>query len=255
MCLITLAIEQHDEYPLVMLANRDEFFQRPSNVAEYWSDFPDILAGRDQEKGGTWCGLNRLGSYAAITNVHGDAAPVADPPSRGLLITEYLTEQHDAVTYLNQVVDKREQYAGFNLLVGKHTDVYVLGKTSDGPEKLSNGIHVVSNAILGEEWPKAKRSKQLLRSLLDSGEEISAENCFRILSDTDKPDDSELKGINIDLAWRRKLSSIFVSAGEYGTRASTILLIDQNGQRHFYERGYDQQANIISDVAYTLSPA
>ena len=87
MCLIVLAYKVHPEYPLILAANRDEFLERPTEKAHFWSDAPHILAGRDLRAGGTWLGITRSGRFAALTNHRDLRRPaVVNGPSRGQLV-------------------------------------------------------------------------------------------------------------------------------------------------------------------------
>src|SRR5688572_11140715 len=118
MCLILLAFDSHPEYRLIVAANRDEFYDRPTAPAAFWADAPSVLAGRDLKAGGTWLGIDRRGRFAAVTNYRqGDREPDA-ARSRGHLVSDYLTTEIDPRAYLERVVADAELYNGFNLLAG-----------------------------------------------------------------------------------------------------------------------------------------
>ncbi|MBT7953393.1 MAG: hypothetical protein HN764_17330, partial [Gammaproteobacteria bacterium] len=86
MCLIIVAYKVHPEYPLLIAANRDESYQRPTRQAEFWDNEPSILAGQDLEKGGSWLGMNKFGSVAAVTNYRSGEKLKLSNTSRGLLV-------------------------------------------------------------------------------------------------------------------------------------------------------------------------
>ena len=118
MCLILLAWQAHPDFPLVVAANRDEFFARPSAGAAFWPDSPNVFAGRDLEAGGTWLGISRQGRFAALTNFREARRPCADAPSRGMLTADFLTSCQDMDDYLAQVAARADAFNGFNLLLG-----------------------------------------------------------------------------------------------------------------------------------------
>src|SRR5215470_12763831 len=116
MCLIVLAWRAHPDFPLVVAANRDEFHARPAAPAEFWSDHPGILAGRDLTARGTWMGVSRSGRFAAVTNYRGGTEPSA-AESRGALVAKFLETSSPPGAYLDSVEKRKTSYSGFNLLV------------------------------------------------------------------------------------------------------------------------------------------
>ncbi|MCW5627107.1 MAG: NRDE family protein, partial [Burkholderiales bacterium] len=146
MCLLGIALGVHARYPVVVAANRDEFFHRPAAPAEFWPDL-DILAGRDLDKGGTWMGLSRRGSLAAITNFRDPSRRHPAPRSRGLLVRDCLTTTDDAATLAARAVATGDQYDGFNLLVADHGGVW-FASNRGGSTRLDAGIHAISNGGL-----------------------------------------------------------------------------------------------------------
>src|SRR5687768_14784466 len=99
MCVIYFAYETHPDHPLILLANRDEFYDRPAAAAAYWKDHPEIYAGRDMMAGGTWLGITRSGRIAAVTNYRDPCAPKGNR-SRGELVAEFLKSDASAPEYM-----------------------------------------------------------------------------------------------------------------------------------------------------------
>jgi uncharacterized protein with NRDE domain len=103
MCLFLFAYNTHPEYRLILAANRDEFHARPTQAALWWNDTPDIFAGRDLEKTGTWMGVTRDGKFSALTNFRDPAQRKSNAPSRGLLVSDYFRGELSPAAYLAQL--------------------------------------------------------------------------------------------------------------------------------------------------------
>ncbi|MEY5003269.1 MAG: hypothetical protein RL678_1078 [Pseudomonadota bacterium] len=146
MCLIVFAWKLIPQCPLVMAANRDEFFSRPAQSADWWSDQPNVFAGRDLEGGGTWLGVNRQGRFAALTNIRNGYEPSREKRSRGELVANFLSQDISAQTYLEQVRANGEHYNGFNLILGDEQAMYWVsnGNESDW-QAIEPGIYGLSN--------------------------------------------------------------------------------------------------------------
>ena len=91
MCLILMAYRVHSDYELLVAANRDEFYDRPTAPLAFWDDHPALLAGRDLQEGGAWMGLSGAGRFAALTNYRDPSTQRSDARSRGLLVSGFLT--------------------------------------------------------------------------------------------------------------------------------------------------------------------
>lgn len=229
MCLILFAYQVHPNYPLIMAANRDEFYERPTAPAAFWEEEPLVLAGRDLEKGGTWMGVTRTGRFAAITNYRAPGQNRADMKSRGFLVSDYLTGTQDPNAYLQAVQQEREAYNGFNLLVGDTKSLYYYSPILDEIKKVPPGIHGLSNAVLDTPWPKVRKGSERLEQAL-SHKTIEETNLLSILSDSEEAPEEELPETGVGKEWEKLLSSLFIESDKYGTRSSTILTIhhDQN---------------------------
>lgn len=249
MCLIVLAWQVHRDYPLVVAANRDEFFARPSEPAAFWTDAPDVLAGRDLEAGGTWLGITRQSRFAALTNYRDGRKPAADTPSRGALVAGFLRGDDDPADYLQQAQARAPAYNGFNLLIG---DARRLGYFSNRtPEDatirwLEPGIYGLSNHLLDTPWPKLTSAKSAFSRALTRLPDTGA--CFDLLADDEIVPDPHLPETGVPLAWERVLSAVFVKSPEYGTRASTVLACRGDGGITFIERGFGRGGEMLGEI-------
>jgi len=250
MCLIFTAIKVHPEYPLVIAANRDEFYSRPSAPAAFWSEAPDLLAGRDLRAGGTWLGITRTGRLAALTNYRHPDSKREDAPSRGLLVSGFLLSGDNPVSYLEKVSVNAQVYNGFSLLAGQGRDIYCCSNRSEGIRMLEPGIHGLSNHLMDTPWPKVERGKCALQTLLEK-ENLSPEDLFHFLLDRTVPPDDLLPDTGIGLEMERMLSPVFVISPGYGTRSSTIILMDRTGKVTFVEKSFQNGLKNPSTVEYT----
>jgi uncharacterized protein with NRDE domain len=238
MCLILFAYKVHPSYKLIVAANRDECYERPSSPAEFWEDAPQVLAGRDLKGGGTWLGITRDGKFAAITNYRDPAAFKTGAPSRGKLVSNFLTGRASASSYLAGVESAAGKYNGFNLICADDTDLFVYSNRGE-KQKLQPGIYGLSNQLLDNAWPKVLKGKKGLKAAMaKKGSDLEAA-LFTILSDKKIAPDSKLPSTGIGLEWERMLSVIFIESPDYGTRSSTILLIGKNRRVRFVEKVFD----------------
>ena len=235
MCLIFLAWRRHPDYRLVVAANRDEFYSRPTAPAAYWPEAPHVLAGRDLEGGGTWLGVTRAGRFAALTNVRRGMGHIPEAPTRGQLVSEFLLSESAPGDYLQSLAEQAGAYNGFNLLVGDGESLHWFSNRGGRPSTLAPGIYAISNDLLDTPWPKVVRGKQGFQKLLQS-REIHPPAMFDLLTDRQFAADEALPDTGIGVARERELSPIFISAGDYGTRSSTVLLMEGSGDVSFYER-------------------
>ena len=240
MCLIVVAFHYHPAYPVIIAANRDEFYSRPTAPLGYWTDHPHILGGRDLQSRGTWLAMDTSGRIGAITNYRDPKAmnSGASGPSRGLLINGFLTGKAPAEEYLEQVRADKDRYNGFNLLAGDFRELWWYANTTDTAERLEPGIHGISNHLLNTPWPKVEKMKADFAARIEGEAPLSPEAIFEKLADTTRPPDNELPDTGIDLEWERTLSPIFIRSPIYGTRCSSLIFIDHAGQAVFYERTF-----------------
>ncbi|MDX1512169.1 MAG: NRDE family protein [Gammaproteobacteria bacterium] len=249
MCLIFIAHRHSDRYPLVVAANRDEFHQRPAAPAGFWQEAPEILAGRDLTGGGTWLGLSRGGRVAAVTNFREPRGHRADAPTRGALVTDFLSGGGDPLDYLHAVAARGSVYNGFNLIAG---DLDVLGWYSNRggePRALSPGIYGISNHLLDTPWMKVVQGKSRFCDWLDQSDP-DPEDLLELLRDETVADDTMLPDTGVGIDQERTLSPIFIRGERYGTRSSTVLMIDAGRHATFIERSFDAGGNATGTVAF-----
>jgi uncharacterized protein with NRDE domain len=239
MCIILFAHRCRSDYPLVLAANRDEFYDRPTAQAGFWSDAPGVLGGRDLRSGGTWMGVSTDGRLAAITNFREPASLLAaGGPSRGELVSSYLRGRATPREFLRELGRIGKRYCGFNLLFGRVGELYFFSNRASGcGERVEPGVHGLSNGLLNAPWPKVIRGREGLRACLE-GREAMQECLFRVLGDESRPPDEELPDTGVGLELERMLSPVFVRSPGYGTRSSAVLLADATGRMRFTERCY-----------------
>ncbi|TSA11144.1 MAG: NRDE family protein [Betaproteobacteria bacterium] len=234
MCLILLAIGAHPDYPLLIAANRDEYYQRPTAKAGFWKDHPHILAGRDLECMGTWLGVTRKGRFAALTNFRDGRERKIDAPSRGELVSGMLTSEQEPLAFLEEVAKQAQCYNGFNFLAGDSSSVYFFSSRTGAVQSVSQGIHGLSNHLLDTPWPKVTRGKQRLQAVLE--DEPSVEALLDLLQDRETAAENELPDTGIGVAMERVLSPALIVSPQYGTRATTAVLFGRDGGVTFSER-------------------
>lgn len=250
MCLILLAIKSHPSYKLIIAANRDEYYERPTAAADFWADNPDILAGKDLRAGGTWLGITRKGRIGAITNYRDPASLKKGSPSRGNLVRDYLTGRKNPVDFLAGLGKNAGRHNGFNLIVGDKDALYWYSNRGEGTRYLTPGIYGLSNHLLDTPWPKVTRAKEIFKKLLTNKKDPSPDALFTILADQTTPDDKSLPDTGVGLEWERMLSPIFITSKIYGTRSSTLIMIDKSNRVTFMERSFDPASDRASTGTY-----
>ena len=236
MCLVAVAWRVHPHYPLILAGNRDEFHARPAAAAAFWPDQPDILAGRDLEAGGSWLGVSRQLRFAALTNFREGVRQTAGAPSRGALVSDFLAGRDDTLGYLQALQGRAANYAGFNLFVGDHRRLGYYSNRGVDPCWLPPGIYGLSNHLLDTPWPKLTAAKRAFSTALRRLPTTAP--FFDLLADREIVADPHLPQTGVSLEWERVLSAIFVNAPTYGTRASTLLAIRNDGLVEFTERSF-----------------
>lgn len=244
MCLITISYNVSEDYPLIIAANRDEYFARPSLPADYWEDAPEVLGGRDLEKKGGWFAVNKSGRLAAVTNYRGMDEVDPEAQSRGLLVSRFLNDSQNTETYLQQCIETRSEYSAFNLLLGDKTGLYFLSSREAQFQKLKSGIYGISNGDFDSDWPKLRRCKQQFKKITGTMTEINHEFFLQMLADQFVPEDSELPQTGVGLELERMLAPVFIRGVEYGTRTSTVLSRSRSNMISLTERNYDHEARI-----------
>ncbi|MGA7781793.1 MAG: NRDE family protein [Paraburkholderia sp.] len=242
MCLIVFdwRPDAVDAPLFTLAANRDEFFRRTAEPMHWWSEAPGLLAGRDLVGGGTWLGITRDGRFAALTNYRAPHEMRPDAPTRGTLVSNWLSGEPSAqltpLDYLQRVAQDGAIYNGFNLLIGDWTRrelAWYCNRSSAAPMLLAAGTHGISNAVLDTAWPKLTRKRAELGKLLARDPLAPLESLIELMRDPRLARDDELPSTGIPLERERVLSAAFIESPEYGTRGTTALRVianDANGE-------------------------
>lgn len=262
MCLILFALEQHPELPLIVAANRDEFFERPAKPATFWDDDP-IYAGRDLSAGGTWLGINRNGDFAALTNYRepGSIHPEQAMATRGELPVSYLRQAQDGDAlgdYLAQLETTQTRYNGYNLLFGSPKHLAYFSNRGHAKMRIPPGIYGLSNGLMDTPWPKVKTGKQALSEIiqtdLGSNTDTLATSLLTLLGDAQQAPDHQLPDTGVGLEWERTLSPRFIKGEHYGTRTSSVLLFHRDGSVEFHEHNYNSSGRIDNHSVKVINP-
>ncbi|MDJ0955576.1 MAG: NRDE family protein [Arenicellales bacterium] len=252
MCLLFIALNCHSDYPIVLAANRDEYYDRPTRGLHVWDDVPNLLAGRDLHKGGTWFGVTRTGRWAAVTNFR-ERGQNTEAKSRGTLVSNYLTSDSSPSEYLRQLKPEAGSYNGFNLVVGDLDRALYFTNRHSEPKTLKSGVFGLSNHLLDSPWPKVEKGKKKLSHLLRR-EDLNTDPLFSLLTDRSIAPDETLPSTGVSLDMERLLSPGFINGEVYGTRSSTTLLINKNNRLKLEERSYygapEQSPDAYSSIAF-----
>lgn len=236
MCLILFAWRAHAQHRLIVAANRDEFYDRPAIAAQFWPDRPHLLAGRDLSAMGTWLGVTRSGRFAAITNFRNPAERKPEAPSRGQLVSDFLSAQSEPEAWLAAIAPRAHEYNGFSMLAGDGRTLCFYSNRNGDIAALETGIHGLSNHLLDTPWPKVTKGKMQMARLL--GEPFDAGAYLELLADREPAADRSLPDTGVGPELERRLSSIHIAGDGYGTRCSTVLRIGSDGRVAFRERTY-----------------
>ncbi|MEG6521990.1 NRDE family protein [Desulfotomaculum sp. 1211_IL3151] len=240
MCLILFATNCHPQYRLVLASNRDEFYGRPTRPAAFWYDHKVILAGKDLKQGGTWLGLTTTGRFSSLTNYRDPARFNSQAPSRGHLVYQYLSGAVSPENYINSISSGVTEFNGFNLLMGSTKGIYYYSNLEKVIRKVDSGIHGLSNSFLDVPWPKVSKGKKALADCLQS-QTINKEQLFAIMADREQPEDHRLPQTGLSLEWERIMSPAFVVSSSYGTKCSTVVLVDHHDHVQYWERSFVQK--------------
>ncbi|TQS76538.1 NRDE family protein [Ornithinibacillus gellani] len=251
MCLINFQIGSHPEYKLIVAANRDEYYKRPTAPAHFWKDAPSLLAGRDLVQLGTWLGITKEGRFAALTNYRQPNKQQTHTKSRGAIVADYLQSKQDPVTYLQALQQHKTLYSGFNVIVGNADKLWYLNNLENNIEPISSGIHALSNHFLDTPWPKVKYGKKILSELKKESAKLLPERLFHLLENTEIANQQDLPDTGVGLELEKQLSPLFIQTPHYGTRSATVLLINHNHHVQFYERTYEQ-GKLKDDVEFSF---
>jgi len=240
MCLVFLAFRHVPGLPLVVAANRDEYYDRPTAALDFWEEAPHVLAGRDLTAGGTWMGLSRRGRFAALTNFRRPGPAHADAPSRGRLAADWLVDGGEMADYAARLRRQGGRFNGYNLIFGGIDRLMWHANVLGRLETVPPGLHGLSNGVLNEPWPKVRRGLEQLRTLAPRVDAWKPEALFELLADQGRPPDSELPDTGVGLDLERVLAPAFIRTETYGARCGTVILADESGGVYVEERRYDR---------------
>lgn len=248
MCLIVVGWQAHLDYPLVVAANRDEFYARPTADAARWPDAPRIIGGLDLEAGGTWLGISETGRFAAVTNVR-EPGMAKGEISRGALTRSFLLSDESAADFARNVEDSR--YSGFNLLLADGDSLVYCSNRDGEPRSLPPGIYGLSNHLLDSPWPKLVKARQRFGEAL---QQLPSENAFfDLLADQTIVADESLPRTGVPIEWERLLSAVFVKSENYGTRASTLAWQRADGAVRLHEQSFGPNGQYLQSSVISTS--
>jgi uncharacterized protein with NRDE domain len=248
MCLLTLALDESRRFPLVVAANRDEFFARPAARLAWWAPEPGatpILGGRDLDAGGTWLGLTAEGRLALLTNVRDPSRNDAAAPSRGRIVPEWLAARERVDQFWMRTA--LAGYNGFNLIAADFAQGECYWASNNGvhPQRLERGIYGLSNAGLDTPWPKVLALKSRTREAIAESASVDelAARLFEALADRSLPQDAALPDTGVGLDKERLLAPAFIRSADqaYGTRCSTLIVterVNRHNVTHVLERSF-----------------
>ena len=269
MCLILTSWQSHPEYPLVVLANRDEFYERATDPMHWWDDHPHILAGRDRAdvkgQSGTWMGISKTGRFAAITNVRAPSEKNPDAQTRGEITAKFLKSADNPETFIDVHGHTFNRYNGFNLLATDLSDkdpvlVWLSNRVLMGknlrprkvmhPQKLNPGIYGLSNGMLDTPWPKVQHRVGAFAQLLamDTGAFKRSEHYLRAMEDMTQAPDDYLPQTGVSYEWEKALSSAFIRTPNYGTRSTSLIRIRKDGRYEVIEKLFNAEKELDTQV-------
>lgn len=241
MCVLAFAWDTHPRWKLALIGNRDELHARPASPLARWEDRPGVIAGRDLESGGSWLGVSGHGRLAVVTNRRNPAGPASDKASRGALVADWLAGDG---RYERPALDDLDDFNPFSLIVATPEEARFLSNRPKAEQRtLSPGLYGLSNGALDEGWPKTKRIKALLEQWLNTGD-AEPQRLLDAVRAEDAPQLPPERAIE---------SPIFILNPIYGTRCSTVVLVDRNGEGRIVERRYDKQGDATGETALAFS--
>lgn len=239
MCLILFSYKTHPRYKLIIAANRDEFYARPTISADYWKDYPDIMAGRDMEAMGTWMGMNKKsGDIGMLTNYRDLANLKSVAPSRGVLVSDFLINENFPEEYYGGLYPTLHEYNGFNVVLGSADSLSYFSSEFKGLKPLAPGVYGLSNALLNSPWPKIQKGKLKLEAITEE-RHFEVEHLFEAMKDDELAEEKYLPDTGVGLEKERMLSSMFIKSPQYGSRCTTAILVDHHDKVLYAERTYD----------------
>jgi uncharacterized protein with NRDE domain len=259
MCLVALALDKSRRFPLVVAANRDEYFDRPTARLAWWTPDdggPAILGGRDLQSGGTWLGLTAQGRLGLLTNLRDARGPFDAAPSRGHIVPNWLSARDPIDKFWMRTAVSG--YNGFNLIAADFRSGECLWVSNSGayPRRLERGVYGLSNAALDAPWPKVVQLKERLLRSVEQASDVAelARQLFLALSDRTEAEVVHLPKTGLSIDRERQLSPAFIRTPDrsYGTRSSTII-ITERVNRHQITHVFERTFGAVDGVALLRS--
>ncbi len=236
MCLIVFAWDVHPKYKLILAANRDEFYHRPTAPLGYWEEYPEILGGRDLEAGGSWMAVDTKGKFAAVTNYRDLKNIKKDATSRGEIPTNFLTQEISPKAYLEGIDIKASDYNGFNALIGDQQELFHYSNYENKINTIQPGIYGLSNALLDTPWPKVERAKAKFSNIIHN--DWMTPELIKMMEDDTLARDEQLPDTGVSYDLEKGLSPMCIRMENYGTRCTTVITMDREGEINFTERSF-----------------
>jgi len=251
MCLAILAIDMLSDWPLIVLANRDEYHDRAASPMQPWYQHSNVLAGQDLQAGGTWLGITNSGRFSLLTNYRDAKQQRPQAPSRGRLVEDFLKADMSAAAYLRLIESNAKTYNGFNLIVADAENLYYSGNQAKPfKQSLAAGVYGLSNALLDTPWPKTQQTRQAVAALLAQPFAPNADQLTALMQDRTVVPDDLLPDTGMGLVRERLLATPFIVSPDYGTRCTTVVMRHRNGNQWVQESTYNAAGDVTNWVGW-----
>lgn len=250
MCLITFAYKAHPKYKLILVANRDEFYARPTAKAHWWEDHQEILGGRDLQAMGTWMAIHKNGSFAAVTNYRDVQNLKQKAKSRGELPVNFLLSEESSENYSKKVLSEGGYYNGFNLLTLRGDEMVYISNYADQIDVLNSGVYGLSNALLESPWYKVEKAKSDLKRMIS--EDIDLNSLIAMMKNANTASDETLPQTGLSYDREKALSAMWIATPDYGTCSTSALTIDYDDNVVFIEKSYPVGERLDETVSFTF---
>ncbi len=181
-------------------------------------------------------GITTSGRFASVTNFRDPANIDPKAKSRGDIPVNFLTEADAPEEYLRKLAEDSASFNGFNVLLGDLKDLYHYSNYENRINRISPGIHGLSNALLDTSWPKVEFVKREFQNCIKGN--FSEKDLLNLMGQTDTFPDDQLPKTGVSFEWEKAISAVCIRTPTYGTCCSTIITVDQNGIVNFFEKSY-----------------
>ncbi len=251
MCLVLLDFQPDSPQPVLLLGNRDEFYERASSAAQPWIESSSVIGGRDLQAHGSWLGVCNDGRWAVILNRRQWPLPKR-PRSRGWLVRNFLLSHSEAEFFARETASQAEHYGPFLLLLGQANQAWIVDGNRPLAAPLAAGLHVLSNGPANQQWPKQRRLRAAYVAARNQPHS-SSNTLLELLQDETPAAEAELPDTGIGRDRERLLSPIFIHGDIYGTRASTLLQLGGDGRASLVERSFGPNGRPIEEHSWSLA--